>query len=76
MCVFESCLPIARPSSFCTLELTPTILYNPCSSIPAARAGRGGEQEQERRGGEEKRRRGEDEEMRRGEDEEMRRGEE
>lgn len=26
--------PIARPSSFCTLELTPTILYKPWSSIP------------------------------------------
>lgn len=26
--------PIARPSSFWTLELTPTILYSPCSSIP------------------------------------------
>lgn len=27
-------LPIARPRSFCTLELTPTILYKPCSSMP------------------------------------------
>lgn len=28
------CLPIAKLSSFCILELTPAILYKPCSSIP------------------------------------------
>lgn len=39
MCVFL-CLPIARLSSFCTLELTPTILYKPCSLIPGGE-GRG-----------------------------------
>lgn len=32
-CVFLY-LPTARLSSFCTLELTPTILYKPCSPIP------------------------------------------
>lgn len=40
-CLFL-CLPMARLSSFCTLELTPTILYKPCSSIPGE--GRGGEE--------------------------------
>lgn len=41
ICLFL-CLPMARLSSFCTLELTPTILYKPCSSIPGE--GRGGEE--------------------------------
>ncbi len=37
-------LPIARLSSFCTLELTPTILYKPCSSIPGEGEERRGEE--------------------------------
>lgn len=36
---YSLCLPIARLRSFCTLELTPTILYKPCSSIPERRRG-------------------------------------
>lgn len=32
-CVFLRS-PMARLNSFCTRELTPTILYKPCSSIP------------------------------------------